>query len=455
MSIRKFIRQSCALIILLACGQSTWAGTASFMTVADIHFDPFAECVQNTPCPIIHRLDEAPVSAWHDILATSDAMPHAKQDTNNVLLQSALKALHDTAATSQPQFIILLGDVLAHKYVDKYQLFSTHPSDQNYQQFVKKTMAYVLCELQKQFPNTTIYLVTGNNDSYQGDNTFDVKGAFFPDTAAFGAQLIQNKSNRNLMQNEFSKAGYYALDIPEQPALRLVALNSNIFSPYAHVSDNTAASRELDWFEQQLQQAHARKQHVLIAMHIPVGIDAFASLKQNPFKIMEMWQPQYTQRFNQDLNQYSELISGILNGHTHSDSFQIIHTASGAKIAVSSTPSISPFNGNNPGFKAFTYDTQSLQLQNYVTYYAALADLKWRQEYDFNMVYQKDNVNSTLLNGFESLKPQGELANRYQLYYDTTANTDPIHHTYNPYYWCQVHAITATDYQHCMATQQS
>ncbi len=453
MSLKKFIISSCALLVLAVLSQSAIASTATFMVVADIHFDPFTTCGTEATCPLIQKLENTPASGWQPILAaTVTSRQQYKQDTNYVLLNSSLQAMQATALETHPQFIIVLGDLLAHKYDEKYKKYSADKSTAGYQEFVKKTMTFLASELKNKFPDTDIYVTMGNNDSYSGDNVSEPNGAFFHDMSELWGSPIINPGSRSQVQKDFSTAGYYALDIPQQPAIRLIVLNSNLFSPYAKTADGTA-TLELDWFEQQLKQARLHNQQVLIAMHIPVGIDVFASLKHYPFKIVEMWKPEYTQRFQDDLENYSANITGILAGHLHSDYFQVIETKSGAKIPMSNTPSISPFNGNNPGFKVYTYHTESLVLRDYTTFYTSLPSLEWRQEYNFNAIYQRGNADRALVEGFEHLTAEGELANAYQLYYDTTSNTDPIHHSYNPYYWCQLKAITAADYQTCMATQ--
>jgi sphingomyelin phosphodiesterase acid-like 3 len=443
------------MLLLLVCHQTSYASDAhgyeNFLTVADIHFDPFAACGDSTPCLLIQQLENAPVSAWPGLLenSASGATPQYHQDTDYILLNSTLTALQVTAEKSHAQFIIVLGDSITHKFPEKYQRYTTGKSQQDYQQFVKKAESFVASELRKKFPTTDIYFSVGNNDSYHEDYVTKPGGDFFNDMSKEWGASIHNQIAREQMQHDFTTAGYYAVDIPQQRSLRLVVLNSNLFSAIAPNMAADAAT-QFAWLEQQLQQARDQNQRTLIVMHIPVGVDVFSTLKKLSTPIVEMWRPDYTQRFNQDLQEYGETISGILSGHTHSDTLQVIELQNGHHIPFITTPSVSPIFGNNPGFKVFSYDTHTMNLEDYSTYYASLLALDWRQEYDFDTIYQTDNIQRPLGDAIENLPTTGKLALAYQLYYDTSSNTAPIHHSYDPYYRCQLKVITAADYQTCL-----
>jgi sphingomyelin phosphodiesterase acid-like 3 len=448
MSLQQMFSRS-VLVMLLLWSVPLWAGSNNFVSIADIHFDPFDVCANTAPCPLIQQLEAAPATVWAQILAAGDsANPVNKHDTNFVLLQSALSAIQTNTSKNPPQFILVLGDLLAHHFNEKYQKYSADKSQAGYQQFVKKTIAFLTQQFDHTFPTTDVFMTIGNNDSYLGDNISEINGAFFADTEKQWSQLIRSEKSRQQMQATFASAGYYAVDLTGQSGLRLIVLNSSIFSPHAIVSGK-GATDELDWFDKQLQLAKEQNIKVLIAEHIPAGIDVFASVNQQPFKIIEMWQPELTARYVKAVQAYGTNIIGILTAHTHSDSFQIITTPHGNKIPVSSTPSISPVNGNNPGFKIYNFNSH--YLLNCTTFYTPLAILDWQQEYDFDKTYRA----KALVTGIEQIRAFDSLAQTYQLYYDTTSNTDPIHHLFNPYYWCQLSVVTATEYQACMAFTNS
>ncbi len=107
-------------------------------------------------------------------------------------------------------------------------------------------------------------------------------------------------------------------------------LNTNVFSYKAKGENiNQTAMQQLDWLHAQLQAAQNKKQTVLIAMHIPIGVDIYASLRFKLFTLMEFWKPTYLQRFQNELQQFAPRIAGIFAGHLHSDWFQILTFSSG------------------------------------------------------------------------------------------------------------------------------
>jgi sphingomyelin phosphodiesterase acid-like 3 len=425
--------------------------TAAFMSISDIHFDPFLACQNVSPCPLINELENSPASQWHTILAMMDtSKPQYKQDSNFVLLESALSEFKHTADLTHPKFVLVLGDMLAHAYLDKYQEFSADKSAAGYQEFVKKTEAFLAFEFAATFPTQDVYRAVGNNDSYQGDYVSDVRGAFFKDTGLNWSALIKDQTNRASMLHDFINAGYYAVTI--QSDVRLLVLNTNLFAVKAKGDLNTAALLELEWLHQQLVTAGRMHQQVLIAMHIPAGIDVYNTLKTS--QVVDFWTTDYTQRFVAELKEHAQNIMGILPAHLHSDFFQILDHGYSKAIPISATPSISAVNGNNPAFKVFRINTDALQLQDYSVIFDALnTDPGWNQEYDFNDVYQPGCKNCQLVTGMQLLSPgPSPLVTSYQDFYDTQMHSSSITAKYHPYYWCQVKALTQVDYQSCLTT---
>ena len=144
--------------------------TYPFLTLADIHFDPFLGCHRVSPCPLIQKLQRADVSEWPAILKAGDNdPPQYKQDTNYALLTTSLAAVKAEAAIHHVQFVIVLGDFLAHEFRHRYKKFTHDRSRAHYQLFVKKTLTFVNNEIAHTFPNINVYSVVGNNDSYHGD----------------------------------------------------------------------------------------------------------------------------------------------------------------------------------------------------------------------------------------------------------------------------------------------
>lgn len=398
-----------ALLGLSLMMRASWADTnaqpdrtINFLSLADIHFDPFISCHHNVPCPVIQKLKNANAKEWSTILSEYDKnAPRYRQDTNYPLLVSTLTAAKKIADDTHTQFVLVLGDFLGHEYRQYYIKYSQDRSRESYQAFVRKTFEFMVNELQHTFPEKNVYLVVGNNDSYHADYYSYPRGQFFKDSAYLWSSIIKNKNNRVEMQKTFSTGGYYAINLPQEDNLKLILLNTNFFSYKAKGNGiDKAANDELTWLHNELKLAKDKKQKVILAMHIPVGIDIYASLRIRLFRLIELWNTKYTQRFQAELKEFAPQIVAIFSGHLHSDWSQMLTFDSGNEIPVIGTPSVSPIFGSNPGFKVFTYSLQSQQLINFVTYYFPLnGKSAWHTEYNFGSM-QKTGIQKIVMQDY-------------------------------------------------------
>lgn len=423
----------------------------NFLTLSDIHFDPFLSC-QNKNCSLIDKLRKAPANQWPQILGASDtSLPRYGDDTNYPLLNSTLTAAQKIAQTQHVKFVMVLGDFLGHDYKNAYMYYSGDKSANGYRLFVLKTLQFISNQLHQAFPAIDIYSVIGNNDSYGGDYVTNSDGQFFHDVAKVWAPLIAGQSNQRAVLKDFSNHGYYAVVLPGQINIRLILLNTNLFSYKAQGKNvDKAAIAELNWLHQQLEIAQQKKQKVFIVMHIPEGIDVYASLRVKLFTLMELWKSQYMNLFQNEVKQYASEIDAILAGHLHSDWFQIL-TLDKNEIPVSGTPSVSPIFGNNPGFKVYNYSLDTQELQDFATYYYPLSSQhSWTKEYDFNHVYQSNCPGCPIIKGMELIEETGNLAEHYKSFYSVGTSNQPIVDKWYPYYWCAIRQMNAQGYKECV-----
>lgn len=355
---------------LMLCSSWAFADTAHFLTLSDIHFDPFRGCKGTRPCALIRTLNQSPVSSWPSLLRVQDkSLPIIGQDTNYPLWTAMLNLAKDEAQLKQVKFVVVLGDWLAHDFKRSYKRYSGDHTVSGYQQFVRKTLTFLGEELQQAFPDINIYGVIGNNDSDGSDYYSVIQGDFFKQTAIIWSHLIRQPESKRALLSSFSVGGYYALDLPSQPELRLIVLNSVLFSYKAKGKNiEAAAIKQLDWLKEQLEVVRRHHQKALIAMHIPVGIDLYATRRVRLFTLLPLWDPEYAHRYQMDLQEFSSDIMGVLAGHLHADWFQFMSYQHLNDMAVTVTPSISPVYGNNPGFKIYRYSTRSLILKGFDTF---------------------------------------------------------------------------------------
>jgi sphingomyelin phosphodiesterase acid-like 3 len=453
---------SCLIVGLFFCG-SVLAATEKFITVADIHFNPFASCEKkSSPCATATALRQAPYQVWDAILARAgyQLAPRYHQETNYFLLKSTIAELARITRQEKPAFILVLGDFLAHGFSQKYKKYAGDPSTAGYQAFVKKTLQFLTAELKKITSAVAIYPVIGNNDSYTHNYEVVPQGAFLQDAATIFSLLINDKIAQAEFRQQFSNGGYYAITLTEKNK-RLIILNSVLFNTNYHTAAmQKAAAAQLTWLAAQLNLAKQQHQKVLLAFHIPPGVNTFLAIKL-PYKIIHyFWQPVFwqaaaTELFLETVKPFSTTIIGILAAHIHADAFQLIKSADADYIPVLFTPSISPIYGNNPGYKLFSYDKKTFQLVNVDTYYYPLDSLsaaQWKKEYNFNTIYQTGCRHCLLVNGMLRLTKDNSLVNFYKKYYAVGQNAQPIttQNAWLPYYWCSIYHIDFPTYQRCI-----
>lgn len=441
-----------ALVAQAYAASKTTIKNDNFLTLADIHFDPFLSCGQTKPCELIDKLRKAPVKDWEALFAKMDVnLPRYGEDSNYPLLTSTLTAAKKIAASEQVKYVIVLGDLIGHDYRSDYLRFSSDKRGAGYRPFVLKTLQFLASEIHNAFPTLNVYTVIGNNDSYGGDYVTNGDGQFFRDTANVFAPLILSNENRSDMLKTYPMAGYYSVLLSKQLNLRLIVLNSSLFSYKAQGKNVTkTANTQLVWLHNQLEAAKKQNQKVFIAMHIPVGIDVYASLRIKLFTLLELWKSQYAAQFQAELKAYASQIDAIMAAHLHSDYFQILNLGNNNEIPVTGTPAVSPIFGNNPGFKVYNY-SNTTELQDFATYYYPLSTQHaWTKEYDFNHVYQANCPGCPIIKGMELIEESGKLAEYYKSFYSVGTASQPIVDKWYPYYWCAIREVNPQGYKECV-----
>lgn len=332
------------------------AESVSFLAFADIHFDPFIACkkIATRPCPLAKKLQAAPVSEWKQILS-SDAVALAyRQDTTSVLLQSALSEAKLAVSQHPVNFVLVLGDTLGHDFRYYYRKYLNDNSRAKYIEFAAKTLEFVNSEFAETFPKTNVFMVTGNNDTFSRNYQSVPSGPFFHDMSKYWSSLVHDPQARTVMQREFAQAGYYAVDIPGHSELKLIVLNTVLFSYKAEGEGAAqAAEQQLQWLHKILEQAKVNQQKVMIAMHIPPELDLYLLSRWQLMSVTTFWRPHFIIQFKRELANFYPQIAGIFTGHLHYEWSQPFWVNDSQRLPVVTVPSISPIFGNDPSFKLY------------------------------------------------------------------------------------------------------
>jgi len=371
--------------LLLACACT--AAASEFLVLTDIHFNPLADKALAEP------LAAAPAEQWPTILDRgSERMSNYSEDSDWKLLRATLDELQ---AQKKPDGVLIAGDFLPHGFRNAFDRSVGGHDDVAYRRFVVKTMRFLALELANAFPKTPILPALGNNDSDCGDYAIRPGGAYLADTAGIVAGMIGTAAGEDFAPS-WTALGSYAVDVPIQPRLRVIALNDNYFSTHYRNScggegDGSPARATLIWLTRALADAAAARRKVILLYHIPPGTDAFATARHDacPVTPAPLLAEPYAAELHALMQRYSDTIVAHIAGHLHTDAFRVLRSGDKLFGFVMIVPAISPIFGQNPSFRRFALgDDGEISAVN--TYYLAnLGDAvagaapQWRAEASF------------------------------------------------------------------------
>lgn len=337
----------------------------NFLVISDIHLD-----IAST-----HTMEISPTKS------------SGENDLDLGTFKKLITELHENVASgriTKPNFIIILGDLVGHMRSSIDNVIASE--------------SVIFNELKINFPDTPIFYTFGNNDSLamnygqfkneeeQGSHKspYDIatltatwQGGFL----STGVLCEQSKQTFPCIITEDINNGYYSAYL--KPKLRMVTLNSVLFSPRRKTSQEDAR-QELQWLEAQLKTAAEHQENVLITMHIPPG--------NNVYDHEGFWLPDNQAVFLNHIKTYQKTIIGLLAGHTHTEEIKIIKDAAQNNIAgVFLNAGLSTSHGNEPSVKTFYFANQNSQwrLANYETFHFTENNnmLVFNKLYDYQSYY--------------------------------------------------------------------
>jgi sphingomyelin phosphodiesterase acid-like 3 len=423
------------------------------LLLSDIHFDPLAD-VNPT---IVKELSAAPVSQWQEILAAASAgsgYAHFPNDTNYPLLRSALSA----AAQYPIDFVIASGDYLRHDFQNAFVKAGGSPSD--FPTFATKTAAFVVDTIQATF-RVPVYFALGNDDSPCGDYGM-APGSAFLTALANSLQVLAKNSEATA---DFRAAGFYELPHPTLLTHEIIVLNTVLWSPsYSNCGSDGSdpGNAEIQWLNWKLYEAKTLGNKVILVMHIPPGIDAYASTHArgggNGKSIIQFWRDRYFAEFLELMQLYGGIVQIALAGHTHMDDFRVLGTSSTTPpVLFRITPAISPVFGNNPAFSVLNYDAVTGDVSDIAMYYLDLANggNKWALEYRFPTVYGYGALTAGNLEALAAgIHDNPSVREIFARYYAASAPS-PIESTNWSFYSCAQTQFTPTDYRNCASNAET
>lgn len=422
-------------------------------------------------------------SQWQSIFETSAIKTYSTygQDCNYPLLVSLLNNMQ--AVSAKPDYLIITGDFLCHNFQSQFTTNSgiSYQADSLQQfapcnSFVQKTMQFLTGIFSKYFPQAPVYAALGNNDSYCGDYLVQPGGTFLSMLSALWKPLLHTDSTASF-DTYFPKGGYYSIPSAVNSNLRMIILNTVLFStsfnspgswvqPYCTLGnegkDNDKPGlQQLVWLKKELAVCRATGQKAWIIQHIPLGMNVFNNIPDSGAPCVKDTVYFMKQLFNNAylniVREYSDVIASSMAGHYHMDDFRLVMDNTGSKAVayLHVLPAVSPVYDNNPAFETVQYDRSASKLLDYTVYYTDVSNTvikPWAPEYNFRATYgQPDITAGTLLAAHQRLGNDSALANTYMRYYPVSYKVSwqqDIQHF--RYYWCGMQYLTAKGFTACV-----
>src|SRR6185437_1560781 len=428
-------------------GSSPGGGVANVsqnvLLLSDIHFNPYAECSDNVlPCPTLQNLIKNPIEKWPVFLSQTPINNYG-EETNNAFLTQGFNNLKDIAASRNVKIVLITGDLLAHDFDKKYYNFTTGQSQSDLTNFSSKTLIYVLQELRKRLSaDSKIYLVLGNNDNDLCNYAMQLE-AFLKSVGTYLSGFIYNNNDKANFMASFSKGGYFS--VPLSNNISLIGVNTN---PLSSTRPNkSVAMEQLAWFRNELVNARNNNKKIILAQHIPYGIDTFYTAAQKT--VIPVLNFDLQAGYLELLKQYSSIITTVYAGHLHTEFFSLPYTA----IPLIGTIAFNSYYNNNPGFKIVNISSAGY-FNGYTTYYSTLRNgstLAWKPLYDYRAVYGNPAQIAATLNNFPYDINAAKAISYRQYYSGMVPSASSISdNTKWKYYYCGIKFVESIAYAKCL-----
>ena len=464
-----------ALLMASASAAQPQSSERTFLIVSDLHFNPMADA------GLVNQLVAADPTKWETILDRSQpaAFSQHGEDTNWWLLRSALDAMR--AKLSHPAFILLTGDLLAHRFPATFQTTAKSSGRDVYRKFVLKTVQFEALQLQTRFPHVRIFITPGNDDDECGDYSIEAGGPFLHDTADVARNLAQGGEE---FRSSWEALGSYDVPHPTLRGVRIISFNSAFLSDKYRAAKfsegcaqvpSTAPEDLLAWLRSHLAGAQQAHEKVWLMFHIPPGMDGYSSIalyesrrktesKETPAQVcassvVPMWVPKWTAQFNDLLAEYHGTVIASFAAHIHSDDFRVINVSSRNPSFVLLSPAISPIYNQNPGFRTVTF-TQNGTVEDQSVYYlsnllfaSSTTPGEWVREYTFSREWKMRGVNAANLSAIYQRVVHDPAAQAQWLkFFDVSSSAAYLPPGTTPGLYCADEALDPESYKNCFCS---
>ena len=251
--------------------------SAVIAVVSDIHFNPFA-APGLAPGLVLSEPKE-----WPRIFRLCERADFSArgEDTNQALLASALAALSESAAVVPISLSCQAIFWCTASKRSQRKCSGASPTSSVVKELASKTALYVADVLRATLPGRPILIALGNINSECGDYRLEPRGAFLASLRDTTRDLAGPDRVAGDFAQTYEAGGYYAMQHPAVAGTTILVndvLWSTNYRDACGTQGMRAAEAMMAWLERQLSEARAAGRRVWLVHHIPVGIDAFATL---------------------------------------------------------------------------------------------------------------------------------------------------------------------------------
>ncbi|XP_037301481.1 acid sphingomyelinase-like phosphodiesterase 3a, partial [Manduca sexta] len=321
-----------------------------FWHITDFHYDPLYTSQGDTRRHC-RRADERGSSGHHRALGRYGDY---SCDSSLDLIESAARYMR-TRHSENVEFVLWTGDIIAARY--------NANEDDRYQAIRNMTDL-----LSRTFSSHFVFPVLGHLDPAPSESLTNLWMHWLP------LEALQT----------FKYGGYYTIE-QKQSKLRIVALNTNLFSMRESNSPQTRS--QWLWLNTTLDKATENKEMVCIVGHAAPGSDS-----------RHGYDSASNANYLRTIRRHARIIAGQFFGHLHADTFRVIYDKIGpvswALLAPSVSPHRDPSGSSNPGLRLYKFDTNTGKVLDYTQYYLDLATAnrnvgaaEWTAEYNLTQYY--------------------------------------------------------------------
>ncbi|KAB0352782.1 hypothetical protein FD754_017639 [Muntiacus muntjak] len=259
---------------------------------------------------------------------------------------------------------------------------------------VINVIANITTTIQRLFPNLQVFPALGNHDYWPQDQLPVVTSKVYNAVASLWKPWLTEEAVTTL-----KKGGFYTQKVSNNPKLRLISLNTNLYyGPNSMTLNQTDPANQFEWLENTLNISQQNKEKVYIIAHVPVGYLPFA-------RDITAMRKYHNERLIDIFRKYSDIIAGQFYGHTHRDSIMVLSDKKGNPVnSLFVAPAVTPVRSvlekltNNPGIRLFQYDPRDYKLLDMLQYYLNLTDANlkgesnWKVEYNLTQAYDIEDL---------------------------------------------------------------